>query len=319
MDGPMLIEPATRQYRTWIFDSRRWRHYRPRGDDIVIATYPKCGTTWMQRIVSLLVFESAQPVPVMEVSAWIDRRFPQPIEDVIAEIDAQRHRRFLKSHLPLDGVPFYDEVKYIHVARDGRDASMSFHNHTTGFTDAMIEALNQTGLADEAVARPYPPPLADPVQHFHRWITKGEVPGHEDGSPSMSFFHFEQTWWEARRRPNVLLVHYNDLKSDLAGEMQRIADFLDIEIAPALWPELIEAASFEAMWRDGDRLLPRASSQWKGGSRGFLFKGTNERWRGVFSDADLAIYDAKVEAMLEPGCGRWIAGGRLKAGEPSQL
>ena len=145
------------------------------------------------------------------------------------------------------------------------------------------------------------------------------MPGHEDGSPSMSFFHFEQTGWAARKRPNVLLVHYNDLKSDLAGEMQRIADFLDIEIAPALWPELIEAASFEAMRRDGDRLLPRSSSQWKGGSRGFLFKGTNERWRGVFSDADLAIYDAKVEAMLEPGCGRWIAGGRLKAGEPSQL
>src|SRR5204863_9830845 len=131
---------------------------------------------------------------------------------------------------------------------------------------------------------------------------KGQGPGHEDGSPSMSFFHFEQTWWAARKRPNVLLVHYNDLKSDLAGEMQRIAKFLGMAIAPALWPDFIEAASFEAMRRDGDRLLPRAVSQWKGGSRGFFFKGTNERWRGVFSEEDLAIYDAKVEAMLEPGC-----------------
>ncbi len=107
----LLINPAEREYRTWIFDSRRWRHYRPRHDDIIIATYPKCGTIWMQRIVSLLVFQTAEPKPIMQISAWIDRRFPQPIEAVVAQIEAQEHRRFLKSHLPLDGLPFYGEVK----------------------------------------------------------------------------------------------------------------------------------------------------------------------------------------------------------------
>ena len=56
----MQIQAPQREYRTWIFDSRRWQHYRPRPDDIVIVTYPKCGTTWMQRIVSLLVFQSPE-------------------------------------------------------------------------------------------------------------------------------------------------------------------------------------------------------------------------------------------------------------------
>jgi aryl sulfotransferase len=306
----MLIRPPEREYRTWIFDSRRWQHYRPRRDDIVIATYPKCGTTWMQQIVGLLIFQTPEPKPIMQVSAWIDRRFPQPIEAVIAQIEAQEHRRFLKSHMPLDALPFYDEVKYIHVARDGRDASMSFHNHAAGFTVQMLAGLDRAGLEDEAVGRPYPEILADPAEFFHRWITRGEVPGHEDGSPSMSFFELERSWWAARKYPNVLLVHYNDLKKDLRREMQRIAEFLDIAVAPALWPELVEAAGFEAMRRAGATLMSTVASIFKEGSERFFFQGTNERWRGVVRAEDLARYDAKAKALLPPACARWTAEGR---------
>jgi aryl sulfotransferase len=313
----MLIHSPISEYRTWIFDSRRWQSYDPRSDDIVIATYPKCGTTWMQRIVGLLIFQSPEPKPIMQLSAWIDRRFPQPIEAVIAQIEAQQHRRFLKSHLPLDGLPFYDEVKYIHVARDGRDACMSFHNHGTGFTEQMLAGLDKAGLEDETVGRPYPRPLTDPGEFFHRWITQGEVPGHEDGSPSMSFFHFERTWWDARSNPNVLLVHYNDLKADLSEEMKRIADFLSIPVNAKLWPELVEAAGFEAMRRDGAALMSTVASIFKEGSERFFFKGTNERWRGIVSADDLARYQAKAEALFSPECSRWVAQGRLHAAIPS--
>ena len=147
----MLIQPAERVYRTWIIDSRRWEHYRPRATDIVIATYPKCGTTWMQRIVGLLVFQTPEPRPIMQVSAWIDRRFPEPIEAMASRVEAQDHRRFLKTHLPFDGLPIYDEVKYIYVARDGRDACMSFHNHGVNFSQDMLDKLDRSGLEDEAI------------------------------------------------------------------------------------------------------------------------------------------------------------------------
>ena len=313
----MLIQAAQREYRTWIFDSRRWSHYRPRPDDIVIATYPKCGTTWTQRIVGMLVFQSPEPTPIMQISGWLDRRFPQPIEAVVAQIEAQTHRRFLKAHLPLDGLPFYDEVKYIHVARDGRDACLSFHNHGRGFTDEMLERLNQAGLADETVARPYPGIPADPGEFFHQWITQGEVPGHDDGSPSMSFFGFESSWWQARDRPNVLFVHYNDLKADLVGEMRRIARFLDIAIDEDLWPKLAAAADFEAMRRDGDTLLAASAAFFKDGGRTFFHKGANGRWRGVASESDLALYEEKVNALLAPECARWLERGRLEVGDPS--
>ena len=68
----MLSRPALREYRTWIMDSRRWSSYRPRSGDVVVATYPKCGTTWTQRIVSLLIFQSPAPVPLSKVSPWLD-------------------------------------------------------------------------------------------------------------------------------------------------------------------------------------------------------------------------------------------------------
>src|SRR5687768_9195051 len=246
----MLVQCTRREYRTWIVDSRRWGSYRPRPDDIVIATYPKCGTTWMQRIVSLLVFQTPEPKPVMQISAWVDRRFGEPLEAVLALIEAQEHRRFLKAHLPLDGLPFYDEVKYIHVARDGRDACMSHYNHISGYTDEALARFDRIGLEDQAIGRPYPRIAADPADFFHGWVA-GAAP-----TPTqVDFFRFERSWWEARDRGNILLVHYNDLKADLAGEMRRIAEYLDISTAPEVWPELVIAAGFEAMQRDGDTLV----------------------------------------------------------------
>jgi len=182
----MLVQPAQHTSRTWIIDSRRWQHYRPRSDDIIIATYPKCGTTWMQRIVGLLVFQTPDPQPITQASPWIDRRFPEPVEAMVARIEAQSHRRFLKSHLPFDGQPIYDEVKYIHVARDGRDACLSFHNHGLAFTAQALEALDRAGLEHETIGRPYPRLPADPAEHFHRWLTQGVVPGRRCRSFSSS-------------------------------------------------------------------------------------------------------------------------------------
>jgi aryl sulfotransferase len=309
----MLVEPARREYRSWVIDSRRWKSYRPRPDDIVIATYPKCGTTWTQRIVSLLVFQTPEPKPIMQISAWIDQRFSEPTEAVLAQIEAQEHRRFLKSHLPLDGLPFYDKVKYIHVARDGRDACMSLHNHGTGLSADVLERLDKIGSEDETIGRPYPRLPEHPAEFFHQWITQAAEPFDKHGGPTLSYFHFQRTWWEARHRPNVLFVHYNDLKADLSGEMHRIADFLGISVTEDIWPELVAAAGFNAMRRDGDALMSAVAGVFQGGSQRLFFKGTNEQWRGIFRDEDLALYDATVGAMLSPECAKWVASGRLGA------
>jgi len=125
----------------------------------------------------------------------------------------------------------------------------------------------------------------------------------------MSFFHFERSWWELRERENVLMLHYNDLKADLPGEMARIAAFLGIEVPAALMPRLVEAAGFEAMRRDGDKIMGNVGAAFLGGSARFFHKGTNRRWRGVFAADDLALYDAKA-AELPADCRAWVEHGR---------
>jgi aryl sulfotransferase len=145
------------------------------------------------------------------------------------------------------------------------------------------------------------------------------VPGHEDGSPTMSFFHFERTWWDERHRSNVLLVHYNDLKADLPGEMRRAADFLGIPVRPDAWPRLVDAAGFDATRRDGEVLMGSVAASFQGGAARFFHEGTNGRWRGVVREGDLALYDAKVEAELSLACARWVAHGRRSSADPRPL
>ncbi len=241
---PTLIRPASREVRTWAFDSRRWFRYRPRSDDIVVATYPKCGTTWMQRIVGMLVLGSPEPFSIHDLSPWIDARFRRPLEEVIGGLEAQTRRRFIKAHLPLDALPFYDGVSYIHVARDGRDACASFHSHATAFTPAVLATFDRIGAEDERVGRPYPRVAPDFRSFYLDWVAPEAA---APPRPMLDFFAFEDSWWAERARPNLLLVHYNDLKADLAGEMRRIAGFLGIGCPDDLLARLVEAAGFEAM------------------------------------------------------------------------
>src|SRR5262249_36047336 len=158
-------------------------------------------------------------------------------DDVLARLAAQPHRRFIKSHTPADGIPFFDSGRYVFVARDGRDAFMSMCNHSERFNEQRRQALN--ARAPEGVS-PMKAWDGDVHGFFARWIADGAVLRHV------------ATFWERRAEPNVLLVHYNDLKADLGAEMRRIAAFLDIAVPEAAWPAVVERCTFESMRARGD-------------------------------------------------------------------
>jgi len=311
---PALLRAPSRTVRSRVYDSARWNGYQPRPDDIVIATYAKCGTTWMQRIVSMLVFQSAQPLPVWEASPWPDMRLFGPIEDELAKAQAQTHRRFFKTHLPREALPIYAGVKFIHVARDGRDAAMSFHNHLSHFTAETLVDLDAISRGDPKFGDDYPRIPQDAAEFFSDWVTDGGGQG-DDGA---SFYCVENSYWAERANKDVLLVHYNDLKADRAAEMRRIADFLEVEIPQRVWPEIVAAAGFEAMKAQGDVLMPHLRNLFDHGASRFLHKGTNGRWQGVFAADDLQRYDAQVRANFAPDLARWLEHGRIVAGDPAR-
>jgi aryl sulfotransferase len=127
----------------------------------------------------------------------------------------------------------------------------------------------------------------------------------------------ERSYWAARHEPNMLLTHYNDLKADRAGEIARIAKFIDVDLPAKTMAEIVDAAGFDEMKNAGEALLPDAGMIWVGGSQTFLHKGTNGRWQGVCSDADLAEYRRRVAEEFTPGLAAWLEGGRLTAGDPA--
>ncbi|MFL5295764.1 MAG: sulfotransferase domain-containing protein [Phenylobacterium sp.] len=319
-----LQRAPTRNVRTPVMDSTRWDEFPVRADDIVIATYPKCGTTWMQRIVDLLVFQDPAPRAIMDASVWLDARFFATQEEDRATLEAQSHRRFIKSHLPFDALPIYDTVKYIHVARDGRDAFLSWHNHTLGFTAEAGMRVGAVIMSDPLLAPLMangPPPATpeDPQVFFQTWIARAEAEASAGPGAELSYFDFENTYWAERGRENLLFVHYSDLKADLAGEMRRISDFLEIDTPPARLAELAEAAGFEAMKANGEALLPKIKTFFDKGPERFLNKGANGRWRDVLTEADLQRFDAVFRRKVSPSCASWLEHGRLIAGDPRQL
>ncbi len=312
-----LLRAPTREYHTVLMDSHRWDDFQPRPDDIIVATYPKCGTTWTQRIVDLLVFQSPDPRPFGQTSPWLDARIFGPMERDLETLAAQTHRRFVKTHLPYDSLPIYEGVKMIHVVRDGRDACMSMHNHMRGFRPEMLAGMAATAMAEgTATARP-PETPEDPREYYLQWISLARSDERPGGD--LSFFDFENTYWVRRDLPDLLFVHYNDLKADLAGEMRRISTFLGIDTPESLLSELARAAEFETMKRQGGEMLPELMMAFDRGADRFINKGVNGRWRDSLSDADLEPYHALVAAKFSPDQAHWIEHGRLVAGDPNRL
>jgi aryl sulfotransferase len=250
------------------------------------------------------------------VSPWVEARFRNTAEQMRAHLEAQTHRRCLKTHLPIDGLPLHDEVKYIHVARDGRDAVLSMHNHFTGFTDAQLALFDRIGREDPAIGRAYPRPPNDPLTFFRAWIRQPVEPERSPPGSNPSFFWTTRGYWAERKRPNLLLAHYADLKADLDGEMRRIAEFLDITVDEAVWPSLVRAAGFEAMKAAGAELMPQARSMFAEGASRFFHKGESGRWKTLFTDGDVADYAAKARTELTPGLIAWLSAGRHGAGDP---
>ena len=293
------LPQRTRVYQCHHLDSTRWDGVVPRPDDIIITTSLKAGTTWTQRIVSLLVFQTpGLPNTLHWVSPWPDARFIMTKAEMQAVVESVEHRRFLKSHLAFDGLPYWTSAKYIYVGRDTRDVFMSMWNHVRAYTPLAREMLNS---GENAPAQPFLDPPEDVREFWRLWMTRATYP--------WSHHHHARTYWDFRHLPNLLFVHFNDLKADLEGEMRRIARFLEIRVPEEKWPTLADAATFASMKRDAAVLGPEMGMIFEGGADRFLFKGTNDRWRDVLKAEDLALYEAAAARSLTPELKRWLEGG----------
>jgi aryl sulfotransferase len=287
----------TREFHNHHMDSTIWDRFAFRDDDVIVATYAKSGTTWTQHIVGQLIFQGDPKVKIAELSPWLDLRIMPP--DMMDRLEAQQHRRVVKTHLPLDALTFSPKAKYVYIGRDGRDVVWSMYNHHANANQLWYDLLNDTpGRVGPPIERPDP----DIRSYFLSWLER-------DGFPFWPFWGNIATWWAARDLPNVRLIHFSDLKRDLAGEMRKLAAFLECEIPEDRWPQTVEHCTFDWMKAHANDVTPMSGAIFEGGGQTFINKGTNGRWRDVLTADDVAAYERRALAELGPDCARWLAEG----------
>ncbi len=279
-------------------DSARWLDFDFRDDDIVISTRSKTGTTWVQMICALLVFQTPKlPRPLPKLSPWLDWLVLSKA-DLFADLEAQRHRRFIKTHTPLDGLPNDGRVTFIVVARHPLDAAVSLYHQSSNIDRQRIAEL--TGNPD--LARPKVlPPLDD---WLVGWI-ESDATAQDELESFNGVFHHLTDAWSRRDESNIVLMHYADLVHDLNGEMQRIAALLGIEVANERVDELAHAATFESMRANGDKLAPDPSAVLLD-KRRFFRSGQSGAGTDALRPDALAAYHARASRTAPPDLLTWL-------------
>ena len=292
-----------KHYLGTLTDSSRWDQIRLRPDDIVVVSPPKSGTTWMQTMIALLLAGDTDIEPEFSIKMpWVDIR-ARDMAEVAARLADMGHRRSMKSHTPMDGLPLDESVQYICVFRHPLDAHFSFRNHARNLPVDWFDAW-------------YPADDPDGVT-FARFLT-GSADG--DDCDAMPLAHIIQHYKAARAvadRPNVTLFHYADLMRDLTGAFGRLADTLGVSHDPAVMAALVQAATFDSMKRNAGRFAPSGGKGFFKSDADFFHKGTSGQWKGQLSADELAAYHAIMTAQLSPEDRDWLEHGGTLQGDPA--
>jgi aryl sulfotransferase len=287
------------RYRSADEDSARWVDFPFREGDVVISTRSKSGTTWMQMICALLVFQTVDlPGRLSELSPWLDW-LVAPRDEVYARLAAQPRRRFIKTHTPLDGIPLDARATYIVVARHPLDAAVSLYHQGDNLDRERMRALTGAPEPDE------PPSPRPPLREWLlAWVERDVRPEDQLDSLPGVLWHLSDAW--ARRgEPNVVLVHYDDLTADLDAQMRRLAALLGITVPAEVWPDLVAAATFDSMRASAQRNAPDPGSVLKD-SAAFFRRGTSGAGRELLSDAEVARYRARAAQLAQPDLLAWL-------------
>lgn len=167
----------------------------------------------MQMICLTLIHGTPLPAPLSLMSPWIDWDV-EPTDVVHARLAAQRHRRVIKTHTPLDGIPLHPEVRYIVVGRHPLDVAVSLFHH--------VENIDQVRSAELRSRRPTAPDRPSMHRWLAAWIDDQRPPAEELDTLTGNVHHVSDAW-NRETDGNVLLVHFTDLLNGREATMHRVA------------------------------------------------------------------------------------------------
>lgn len=288
-------EAPKRAYKDIMTDSLRWTWFKPRSDDVIVSTPSKSGTTWMQGILALLFTGDTEVnVRPSQNAPWFDNN-GNTIDEVNSRLDPQAGRRQVKTHTPLDGVPYWPDVQYITVYRHPIDVHFSVRSHVANYRPEIVEEM---GLDMKL----FPD---DPRESFHIFLEADYL---DHSSLSAVITHYKATL-EREPQENLLRLHYADMQRDLAAAVRRVARHIKVDHSAVVMEALVKAATFDNMKSNVDRFGLVAGHDFWRKDADFFHSGTSRKWEGVLTDADLATYDSVISKWLDQDARAWLESG----------
>ena len=188
--------------------------------DVFVVTYPRSGTTWTEQMVHLLVNKGEQGEQrLTDAVPWLET-LPHRPNSMIEFLEAMPQRRLFTSHLPYPLMPHIDNTtaKIVYVARNPKDVAIStyFHNQSKAGYEGPWDEYFQFFLYSDVGFGPY--------------------------------FDHVLPWWQASQKDkNILFLMYENMKHDHAGNVAKLASFLDIQTDSQLIETVVRLSSFQSM------------------------------------------------------------------------
>ena len=273
------------QHYSGVFtDTHNWDKFEHRPGDIFICVPPKSGTTWMQSICGLLIFGNPEAeIPYAEISPWIEFRLSsKSIETRLARLSAQTHQRYIKSHSPLDGVPYFEDCTYLIGHRHPLDVHFSMWHHVQN----MNLGHNDHLYTDDTAA------------NFKAFLTNS-IEDEGLDQPSLELIaHHLKTARAMTHLPNIHMFHYATMSHDLHGQMQRVAAAIGVSHPPELFDKLVAKATFKSMKSNALLTAPGIAGGLYKDPSAFFNSGKGRKWEGKLNAVQLADYNARIATLL---------------------
>ena len=261
-------------------DPRLLARFRARGDDVLITTAPKAGTTWMQQILYQLRSGGDDTFScIYDVVPWLERpRRDMSWRAQLAAYERLPTPRIFKTHCTHEQTPAPGQVRIVLTSRDPRDCCVSFYHH--------LMEMTPQALARAGIVRP-----RSFDEYFERWLAAGV------------WFRNVSSWWPHRRDANVLWLRYEDLKQDLPAALERIAAFLRWPWPAATRERVLNHCSFAWMKANAARFARFPEDReplFRPG--GFIRRGAVGAYDELMSAAQAERILARARARLAPDC-----------------
>jgi len=268
-----------------LHEPRLLANFRARADDVLIATPPKAGTTWMQQILYQLHSGGDDSFDDIDrVVPWLEiPRQDKSWQTILEEFEQRESPRIFKTHNTYEQMPGADTARIILTTRDPRDCCISFYHHFMDLTD---EAIALSGIN-----RP-----ESLEQHVENWLEFA------------AWYRNIKSWWPHREQENILILRYEDLRADLNNGIDEILAFLRWSITEEQRSKIIEHCSFDWMKKNVQRFNQQGfSGKTLFKPHGFVRKGVIGEGKEKLTHDQQTRIIQKAKETLDDDCLKFLA------------